>query len=483
MLLRQSSRMTVYGAGLLIAGLWLGVSATAQELEIAISPTPVGSGARAAGMADAFVAIADDATAASWNPAGLVQLEKPEFSIVGSYNGVFESFEADYHDEVESDHQAHNFDLNYASFVYPLPFLVFGRNASLALNYQRKYDFSRDFTLDYTLASATSRGRLLTRLLTMEFEQDGGLSTITPAFALEITHRFSIGASLNLWRSSFLSENSWNQTIRLDEIDMLWPMLSVLNRETKEKYRDFSGDNLTLGVLWNFADKWNFGARYDTAFTGEADYRRIETRTTSVFPLAGFRGSLTGAARDVREKRHVRFPDSLALGLAYRANDRLTVSADVTRTDWNDFYVKDGNGQRYSLVDFGNRNTRWTRTHFDPTYTARLGFEYVFVPEQPDEELNRLWTLRGGVFYDEEPATGKSEGFKGWVRDAGSGDPDGFYGVAAGLGLLAHHRVNIDLAYQLRYAENVNRDFIRGVRGFREDVAQHRVLLSTVVYF
>ena len=37
----------------------------AQELELPISPTPVGSGARAAGMADAFVAIADDATAAS----------------------------------------------------------------------------------------------------------------------------------------------------------------------------------------------------------------------------------------------------------------------------------------------------------------------------------------------------------------------------------------------------------------------------------
>ena len=54
----------------------------AQEIEIPASPNPVGSGARAIGMGGAFIAIADDATAASWNPGGLVQLEKPEISAV-----------------------------------------------------------------------------------------------------------------------------------------------------------------------------------------------------------------------------------------------------------------------------------------------------------------------------------------------------------------------------------------------------------------
>ncbi|MCJ7810524.1 MAG: hypothetical protein MUP26_09715, partial [Desulfobulbaceae bacterium] len=44
------------------------------RMEIPSSPNPVGSGARALGMGGAFIAIADDATAASWNPAGLIQL-------------------------------------------------------------------------------------------------------------------------------------------------------------------------------------------------------------------------------------------------------------------------------------------------------------------------------------------------------------------------------------------------------------------------
>src|SRR4029450_3873244 len=55
------------------------------SLNFATSPAPVGSGARAQGKAQAFIAIADDATAASYNPAGLVQLQQPEVSIVGAY--------------------------------------------------------------------------------------------------------------------------------------------------------------------------------------------------------------------------------------------------------------------------------------------------------------------------------------------------------------------------------------------------------------
>ena len=63
-----------------------------QQVGISSSPNPVGSGARAMGMGGAFIAIADDATAASWNPAGLIQLEKPELSIVGAYFNRKEEF-------------------------------------------------------------------------------------------------------------------------------------------------------------------------------------------------------------------------------------------------------------------------------------------------------------------------------------------------------------------------------------------------------
>ena len=61
--------------------------ASAQEEKVvsASSPNPVGSGARAMGMGGAFIAVADDATAASWNPAGLTQLKRPEISFAYSF--------------------------------------------------------------------------------------------------------------------------------------------------------------------------------------------------------------------------------------------------------------------------------------------------------------------------------------------------------------------------------------------------------------
>src|SRR5688500_7856209 len=55
------------------------------SLNFATSPSPVGSGARAVGQGTAFIGVADDATAALHNPGGLVQLQRPEASIVGSY--------------------------------------------------------------------------------------------------------------------------------------------------------------------------------------------------------------------------------------------------------------------------------------------------------------------------------------------------------------------------------------------------------------
>ena len=54
----------------------------------------VGSGARALGMGGAFIAVADDATATTWNPGGLGQIEYLELSMVGSYFS-FNNFESD----------------------------------------------------------------------------------------------------------------------------------------------------------------------------------------------------------------------------------------------------------------------------------------------------------------------------------------------------------------------------------------------------
>ena len=51
----------------------------------------MGIGARAMSMGGAFTAIADDATAVYWNPAGLAQLADNQIFLSGDYPGVFSS--------------------------------------------------------------------------------------------------------------------------------------------------------------------------------------------------------------------------------------------------------------------------------------------------------------------------------------------------------------------------------------------------------
>src|SRR5919109_5373764 len=107
-------------------------------LNFATSPAPVGSGARAAGKAFAFIAVADDATAASWNPGALTQIERPEAALMGSYFLRFEHQDVMQPDTVLEHQRLDAFDLNYLGVVYPFVFLQ--RNVVVSLNFQRLFD-------------------------------------------------------------------------------------------------------------------------------------------------------------------------------------------------------------------------------------------------------------------------------------------------------------------------------------------------------
>ena len=66
-------------------------------------------------MGGAFIAVADDATAASWNPAGLIQLEKPEMSLVAGYLDFKEEFTSTSRPETNNTGRISDTNLNYLS--------------------------------------------------------------------------------------------------------------------------------------------------------------------------------------------------------------------------------------------------------------------------------------------------------------------------------------------------------------------------------
>ena len=212
------------------------------------APLPSGSGARALGLSGAFTALADDATAASWNPAGLIQLERPEASVVfraGWENQEHRSSSADF---LASQDDFESRNLNYFSVVYP--FRTSSRNAVFALNYQEAYDFTQRFTagqlalskgndgarrevtysettvqhvgadsstfpdgtidIEVTSHLTTRQTSVLSQILgsesvsALDFEQQGGIDAVTPALAMEVTPTFALGAAVNDYQDNML---------------------------------------------------------------------------------------------------------------------------------------------------------------------------------------------------------------------------------------------------------------------------------------
>jgi UDP-N-acetylmuramyl pentapeptide phosphotransferase/UDP-N-acetylglucosamine-1-phosphate transferase len=95
-----------------------------------------GNGARAAGMGYAFTGLADDATAISWNAAGLTQLQNMEASVVARLG--FGSASYDYPagigiDQWDVETQS-KFQFNFASFV--VPFAAGSRNIVAGVAYR-----------------------------------------------------------------------------------------------------------------------------------------------------------------------------------------------------------------------------------------------------------------------------------------------------------------------------------------------------------
>jgi long-subunit fatty acid transport protein len=427
---------------------------------ISSSPTPVGSGARAAGVANAFIAVADDATAASWNPAGLVQLERPEISAVGSYY-CREDSAGDVERVGVTQSEAYRIgtdttesvDLNFLSVAYP--FMLLGRNMTVSLNYQREFDFNRDFDLRYE-----QTGDVFDTHADFQVSQKGGLYALTPAIAVQIVPTLSLGVAFNVWGSEYFREDAWTSTKRttVKEEAKIPDILDTRSIVVEtQKFRDFLGWNATFGLFWNARSDFNFGAVVNLPF--QADLK-VDQRIESLL-----RDPDDPERLQIEEGQDIEmdFPVSYGVGVAYRPMDSLTFSLDYMRVEWKDFVFTDQAGNRYSVItslpadEDGNADV-------GATNTVRVGVEYLFIWPR------LVWPLRGGFFYDPEPSAGGT---------------DDYFGFAVGSG-VTFKRVTLDLAYTLKLGNDIKPSNIGEVRDVPEllvDVRQHTLLFSAVARF
>ncbi len=405
-------------------------------------------------MGGAFIAISDDATAASWNPGGLIQLERPELSIVGSYFRRQENYSSSSHPEAATDDSFDSADLNYLSAVYP--FALFGHNMVVSLNFQRLYDFTKNIDFTFTNRDQIDAAAFSTLTQKIRFKQDGGLKTISPAYCVQITPRFSLGATLNFWTDQFF-ENGWDEKYTakgngdLNINGNSNPFTT--NVRIEDKYSDLEGINFNIGFLWDVTPMITIGGVFKSPFTADLKHKK----STNISQKYTDQPDATSTFSDkFKEDVEIDFPMSYGLGIAFRFSDAFTCALDIYRTEWGEFEYKDGKGNKTSPID----GRPASQSDIDPTHQVRLGAEYLLFLEKT------IVPLRFGVFYDPQPA---------------EGSPENFYGFSLGSGVMIGPLI-LDAAYEYRFGNNVNGNVI-GIPGTDADVSQHKILVSAIYHF
>jgi long-subunit fatty acid transport protein/photosystem II stability/assembly factor-like uncharacterized protein len=446
-------RRTAVVFGVLTFLLLVGVTVPAlgftifDQVGLASAPLPVGSGARAQGMGGAFIAIADDATAASWNPSGLVQLERPELSLVGAWTDRRETYSSDSNPEIDTTGTASHGDINYASATLPFHW---HKNMVLSLNYQRLFDFQRTFS--YQRAISGPEIDLNQRI---HYDQDGSVGAVGLAGALEITPRLSVGATLNIWTDQAGYDNGWNEAYRERATGTQSEVPVTITTTIEERYEQFRGVNFNLGVMYATDHFGTFGAVVKTPFKATIQHRfRLEQTTTYGAPVND--QTVTGPMV-VEEEVRLYMPVSYGLGWSRRMDDRFTLAVDIYRTEWDDYTMTNGLGEDFSPIDGRPKGD----SDVDATTHFRVGAEYVIL----NPERHMAFPLRAGLFYDPEPC---------------EDTPVDVYGIALGAG-LSLRRCSFDLAYQLRWAENADSGNL--ISGSRADVTQNTLMASVIYYF
>ncbi|MCP5052828.1 MAG: hypothetical protein GY940_37010 [bacterium] len=423
-----------------------------QEVQnIKISDTTfsgvVGSGARAFGMGGAFISIADDATAASWNPGGLGQLEKPELTIVTRYQNfrdVTPASQGPFDHWGAQDLNTNSVGFDFLAFTYPIRIGNF--KIVPQVSYQRAINFNLDSTMNDVFYTGVEwhpeiRDTAVFRGTFNETQNfTGGIDTITASLGFQFFKVINIGASVNFWRNGY--EGSFDRTFNgVLTLENHPNFIEPLDFTTSEDLTmDVNGVNYNLGILISILDNLKVGAVYKSNFSADVNH------SITVFEEAFVDDE--GQVIPVWERSgqsQLEWPETWGVGLSFRPIDPLTISLDMTETRWSKAIIK-----RFRLPEAeGGEPGGGPPGHVEvdvyfPTFVPtddfvpdqekqldtrqiRLGMEYIFIGR------NTLVPIRLGFFTDSQ-----------YYSDA-AGDQVNFFGFTGGFG-VKWRGLSIDLA-------------------------------------
>ena len=350
---------------MLLAGLLLPAAGLAQQPIIPLQLSISDPGARSMGFGGAFVALGDDATAAFANPAGLVQLVKPEISIEGRWRSYSEPYTQagriegqpsgigiDTLDGLKSAKSHEDITgLSFLSFAYPL------ENWSLAFfrHEYARHEFAAHTQGLFGTGSACCQPRYVDQRATSELDfLSYGFSA-----AYRITDEFNVGLGLVYHDASlvgnvaqYLPDDDTPQSRYL--VNSYLPERLILSQRSAGAE---TGVTFTGGFLWRPSERWSVGGVYRQGL--EMRYR-VEARAGEAVDFGVPPGEviLRGMADPID------LPDIYGAGIAYRHPDgRFTVSFQWDRI-------------RYSSIP---KSIDLDDQTIDDSNEWHLGAEYVFL--------------------------------------------------------------------------------------------------------
>ncbi|PWT92808.1 MAG: hypothetical protein C5B54_02955 [Acidobacteria bacterium] len=310
----------------------------------------VNPGARASAMGNAFIALADDATAAEANPAGLTILTKPEVSF--EYRNIrFDAQHLNSLNEVSvplqettittsNDLQTLNRP-SFWSFVYPRHGTTFAVSMQEAVRLQGNID--EDFHL---LLIDQSTGQHHDLQFAAIGNTDQKVVNWNFSVARKITDRLSIGLTLRL------STLDWQAGV--DN--------SYFDGGIKLPFTQTAIDDSDHAFAWNAGAIYRIGSNM---FLGAVYKRNARFQVTEV--ESGSQSLKPGPFRNV-----LKIPDIFGTGFAIRPNDSIVLSSDLVRIQYSDLMEAFQAGRNVVTFDLTNE---------DIHYGIEDGWEFHFGSE------------------------------------------------------------------------------------------------------
>lgn len=354
--------------------------------------------ALALAQGNAFVARANDASAISFNPAGLTQLERPQVSLGAGF--VLPSVE--YHGNGISE------DMDTG--INTIPNLYF---ASPIIG--NKLAAGLGITVPYGLKGKWDENGF-SRFVITDF--DLSIININPTITFQPFPFVSIGAGFDYYYADS------NQESRIPSFVS----------GTPEGFRDLEmhGDayGYNAGVLCNITPQHSIGISFRSKADIDFDGK---------LKLRGLPGAITGADRfDSDINTAATIPEMLSFGYAYKQGHLWSIEADVQWTNWSRFDVLEIDLESPNpLVGAEVDDVR----KWHDTFGFALGGEY---------KLYEAVKLRGGYTFHESPVPGET--FEPSVPQSSR------HALFTGIGYGWGKSLNtwIDLAYGVVFYENRN---------------------------